>query len=93
MSTGSLAAACGTYAGVQVHRRRKEPSCSECAEAQRQYMRDYRKRKGPELDRWWNKTRGNALELLAAEYPQRFAEILARVRAEGITPWEPEEAS
>lgn len=59
-------------------------------EAARQYMRDYRSRKGSGPDKWWNSTRDTALRRLAAEYPERFAELLAEVRGEsGSTPWDP----
>ena len=72
---------CGTYAGVSRHYQLGEPVCDDCREAGRQYMRDYRARRGPARDRWWNNTRSAALELLAAECPERFGELLAQVRA------------
>jgi hypothetical protein len=83
---------CGTYAGVQRHRRRREPACNECREAKRQYMRDFRARKGPANDRWWISTRRAALQLLAEEYPERFGELLTEVRKSGPTPWDPDDA-
>jgi hypothetical protein len=54
-------------------------------------MRDYRARtKGRrERDRWWSGTRAAALEQLALEYPERFAEILAKIRAGNPSPWAP----
>jgi hypothetical protein len=90
--TADLRESCGTYGGYQQHGLRKEPPCERCKEAARKYKQDYRNRKGPGYDRWWNKTRGRALELLAAEYPGRFRELLAEVRREtGPTPWDPGE--
>ena len=80
---------CGTYAGVQQHRKLKESACDACREAQREYMRALRARMGPARDRWWNRTRHAALELLAAEYPERLRELLAEVRKDGPTPWDP----
>ena len=80
---------CGTYAGVQQHRKRREPACDLCRQAARDYMRGLRTREGPSRDRWWNKTRGAALERLAKEYPERFAQLLAEERGNGPTPWDP----
>ena len=80
---------CGTYAGVQQHRKRREPACEPCREAAREYMRDLRARKGPARDRWWNRTRVAAMERLAAEYSGRFSELLAEERRAGPTPWDP----
>lgn len=74
----------GTYGGYQAHRKRGETPCARCREANAQYKRDIRtgdvgmRRK----DRWWNNTRAAALALLAKEYPERFEEILAQVRAQ-----------
>ena len=81
---------CGTYAGVQQHRLRRESACDECREAQREYMRALRARTGPAKDRWWSRTRGAALELLAGEYPERFSELLAEERKSGPPPWDPD---
>jgi hypothetical protein len=80
---------CGTYAGVMQHRKLKEPACDECREAQREYMHAFRARKGPGNDRWWGRTRNTALQRLAEEYPERFRELLAEVRKDGPTPWDP----
>jgi hypothetical protein len=55
-------------------------------------MRDFRARKGPANDRWFSRTRGAALERLAAEYPERFRELLAEVRESGPAPWDPDGA-
>ena len=52
-------------------------------------MRGLRARRGPGYDRWWNKTRVAAMQRLAGEYPERFAELLAEVRRETPTPWDP----
>jgi hypothetical protein len=84
---------CGTYAGAQQHRRRKEPACDECREAQREYVRSLRARQGPAKDRWWVRTRHSAMERLAGEYPVRFGELLAEERKSGPTPWDPEDTS
>ena len=84
---------CGTYAGAMRHTRLREPLCDGCRKAQREYMRDFRARRGPGHDRWWNKTRSAALELLAEEYPARFRELLAEVRKGGPAPWDPGDAS
>lgn len=54
-------------------------------------MRAYRAR-NPEQrkkDRWWVGTRNAALEQLAREYPERFAEILHKIRSES-NPWRPD---
>ena len=80
---------CGTYAGVQQHRKRREPACAECRKAAREYARTVRARQGPARDRWWNRTRSAALERLGAEYPGRLAELLAEERRNGPTPWDP----
>ena len=80
---------CGTYAGVQRHRKLKESACDACREAQREYMRALRARMGPARDRWWNRTRHAALERLAGEYPERLAELIAEERAKVQTPWDP----
>jgi len=80
---------CGTYAGAMQHARLKEPACDACRKAKREYMRDFRARKGPANDRWWTRTRHAALERLAEEYPERFRELLAEVRKSGPTPWDP----
>ena len=90
MTTTETDERCGTYAGVQQHRKRKEPACDECRKAAREYMSELRVRKGPARDRWWARTRGAALERLASEYPERFRELLAETRASGATPWDPE---
>lgn len=82
-------APCGTYAAEQRHRRRGEPVDEACRAARREYMSTYRA--DPEVqkrDRWWNATRVRALERLATEHPERLAEILAEVRAEGPNPWQ-----
>ena len=84
---------CGSYGSAQRHRKRGEPLDQECRDAERDYMRSYRERRGPGRDRWWNRTRSIALERLAAEYPRRFAVLLAEVRSEGETPWDPGEQS
>jgi hypothetical protein len=74
----------GTRNGWQECRKRSQGACTPCNDANTAYMREYRagdsirRRK----DRWWNNTRSAALERLVAEYPQRFTEILAEVRAE-----------
>ena len=89
--TADLTESCGTYAGYQQHRLRGEPPCEACREAGRKYMRDYRKRKGPGYYRWWNKTYDTAARRLAAEYPERFRELLAEVRESGSTLRDPGE--
>ncbi len=38
--------------------------------------------------RWLNQTRGTALERLAAEYPDRFAVLVDRVRREEPETWD-----
>lgn len=79
---------CGTYAGVQRHNRLGEPVCDDCRTARRDYMREYRRRQGPNADKWWNRTRYEALHRLAEEYPVRYAVILAEVRRESSSmPW------
>ena len=84
------AGCCGTYGGAQRHRKRKEPLDQACKDALRDYMRDFRGRRGPGHDRWWNQTNDAAHRRLAAEYPERFAELLAEVRTESAgTPWDP----
>jgi hypothetical protein len=40
-------------------------------------------------DRWWVKTRSAALEQLAREYPERYTEILAKLRRDDPGPWGP----
>jgi hypothetical protein len=89
--TTVLRETCGTYAGYQQHTLRKEPACGPCKEAARQHTRDLRARRGPANDRWWNRTRGAALQRLAEEYPERFRELLAEERKSGPTPWDPGE--
>lgn len=74
----------GTYAGWNQHNRRGERPCQRCMDAQAEYMRT--RRAGDPIarrqDKWWNHTRRTALDRLAREYPERFAEILAEVRRE-----------
>ena len=76
----------GTHGGYLAHLKRSEKACQRCKDAQAAYMRNYRagdaerRRK----DRWWNNTAEAARVLLAAEYPERFAEILAEIRAEKL---------
>lgn len=43
-------------------------------------------------DRWWVGTRAAAMEQLAMEYPGRFATILAEIRENTPSPWEPKDA-
>ena len=84
---------CGTPAGAQRHRRRGEPICQACRDATAEAMRNFRNRRGAGYDKWWNSTYAAAQRLLAAEYPARFAELLAEVRRERPTPWDSGEAS
>jgi len=84
---------CGTYGAAQRHRRRGEPLDQACKDARRDYMRDFRSRTGPGNDRWWVRTYNTALRDLAAEYPERFAELLAEVRESEPTPWDPGDPS
>lgn len=58
-------------------------------ETRREYMRGYRARNGNTRDAWWNTTRRKALDRLAEEYPERFAVLLAKVRAEDPSPRDP----
>lgn len=81
---------CGTHAGVSEHRRRHETPCGPCKAFWREYTARMRKRRGTAYDKWWNRTSSAARVRLAAEYPERFAEILAQVRAENPSPWDPE---
>jgi hypothetical protein len=77
---GEAAGRCGTYAMAQWHRRHGQPLDQACKDAERAYMRDYRRRKGPDDDRWWVRTRHATLERLAKEYPGRFLELLDEIR-------------
>lgn len=67
--------------------RRAEPLDDECKRAYRDYQRAYRRAyraRNPEArerDRWFNNTRGRALERLAREYPERMAQLVAEERA------------
>lgn len=38
--------ACGTYAGVNAHKRYSEQQCDRCRAAQAEYMREWRRRTG-----------------------------------------------
>lgn len=40
-------------------------------------------------DRWWVKTRNAAMEQLAKEYPERFTQILEKLRHDDPGPWAP----
>jgi hypothetical protein len=89
----AAAGRCGTYGMAQWHRKHGQPLDQACRDAYRDYMRDYRARKGPGNDRWWNQTYDAALRRLAAEYPERFGELLAEVRESEPTPWDPGDQS
>lgn len=85
------AARCGTYAGYQRHTRttHTEP-CAPCKQARDAYLAAYRSLAETRSKlRWWNKTRSAALELLAAEYPDRFAELVSEQRTGRDNPWNP----
>lgn len=84
---------CGTPAGAQRHRKRGEPTCQACRDATAAYMRDLRSQRGADCDKWWNNTYATAQRRLVAEYPERFAELLAEVRESGPSPWDPGEPS
>ncbi len=84
---------CGTCAGAQRHRKRGEPICQACKDANAAYMRDLRSQRGAEYDRWWNSTYAAAQRRLVAEHPRRFAELLYEVRKEIPGPWNPGEQS
>jgi len=75
-------AKCGTYKGVSQHNYYGTPMCGQCREAGRQYMAAYRagRTSARARDNWLRKTRGQAMEQLAAEHPDSFARILARIR-------------
>jgi hypothetical protein len=57
------------------------------------YAREYMRKRRATLpdqrakDKWWVNTRDAAIEQLAREYPERFAEILAKIRADNPGPW------
>ena len=76
-----MTAPCGAYAASQQHRKRGEALDAACLAAQRDYVLDYRQRRGPEDDRWWVRTRAAAMQRLADEYPRRFVELLADERS------------
>jgi len=83
---------CGTPTGAQQHRKRGEPTCQACKDAERDYMRNFRRRRGADHDRWWNSTYAAAQRRLVAEYPEQFARLLAEVRSETPAPWDPGES-
>jgi hypothetical protein len=90
--TGDLAVAgCGTYAGLQAHKKRREEPCQPCKDAGAAYVRAYRSASPARraADRWWTRTRHAALERLAREYPERFQAILAEERTVTPNPWRP----
>lgn len=73
-----MTGACGTYAGWNRHVSRDEPPCDPCREAQRAYMREWRKR-SPEkqavrLAR--QAARYRAFTRLADENRARFYELV-----------------
>jgi hypothetical protein len=72
----------GTYAGHQRHGFLGVPVCDACRAAAAAYQRNRRSAQpaARSADGYWNRTRHMALERLAREYPQRFAEILAEIR-------------
>ena len=77
-------AECGTPAGYEAHWRNDEPACDECRQAHAERSRRYRARRSPATRERHNarqKARRDALEQLAYEYPERFAELLAEMKS------------
>lgn len=72
----------GTHAGAMAHQRLGIPKCEPCLIAQREYIREYRRKRGPEKDRNWAATRGRALQLLADRHPVEFRFLVDSVRQE-----------
>ena len=80
---------CGTYAGWNQHQRRDEEPCDPCREANRIYMREYRKdliRRGLPIQSLRERARGFAMTRLSHLYPEEFEalveEEMARLKAE-----------
>ncbi len=73
----------GTYAGYQWHKRQPDEPCEACRVANRNYMRDLRRRSPLRRarDRWDTKTKNRALWRLAMEYPERFNQLIDEERA------------
>lgn len=65
---------CGTYAGYQAHRKANEEACTPCLVANREYLRDYRKRNPGYLaaDAARRGARDRALRRLARLHPGEF---------------------
>lgn len=78
-------ARCGTRSGYNAHLRRGE-DCATCRDAQAKAMSRYLRSSPEQRSKgvWRQRTRRLAWRL-AAEQPERFQEILGKVRAEN--PW------
>lgn len=76
----------GTYAGAQLHRKCGERPCFPCMLAARDYMREYRKRRGPALDNWWVETRDRALQELARRHPAELRRLIEDQRRQIARP-------
>lgn len=73
--------ACGTSAGYQRHRTKREPACAECRSAWNETMKNRRAKPGErEKLRRWSTTRNRALQALAARHPDEFDKLLIEER-------------
>lgn len=69
---------CGTYAGMQRHKRHKETVCPACRHAGNVYMRHWRATHSDIHGRRYNKARQKALTKLAHRHSREFKRLLAR---------------
>lgn len=73
----TASALCGTCSGYQTHKRNGTEPCGPCREANRAYMRRYRRAQPAvvELDKLRATVRARALAKLAAAHPEEFRRL------------------
>lgn len=76
-----MTAECGTKAGYQRHRRRKEEPCADCRTANAAYLREWRQRPDAAVStRICNRARARAAQALVKLHPDEYRRLLKAER-------------